>query len=163
MHNSVFLGCNILWDLYVVHVLCCICKFHLIAMSGFNATLGNVKFLLNPLVCLTWLVFSNHCITKSCYYETKIFAGLVICVLVTSSFSFSRAVNFIFLNILILHCTVVLVCRWRITPLDIKLKDRTDNIGLKIMSVLSFGLWCHFLTEKVTGHGGGKYIEYDIY
>ena len=49
-----------------------------------------------PQSVLHGLVFSNHFITKSCYYQTKIFAGLVICVLATSLFSFSRAVNFIF-------------------------------------------------------------------
>ena len=58
-----------------------------------------------------WVVFSDHFITKSCYYQAKIFAGLVICVLATSLFSFERAVNLILIfHILILHCTVVLVC-----------------------------------------------------
>ena len=47
---------------------------------------------------------------KKLLLPTKIFAGLVICVLATSLFSFSRAVNFIFFHIRILHCTVVLVC-----------------------------------------------------
>ena len=55
-----------------------------IAMSGFNVTLVNVKFLLSSLVCLAWVVFSDHFITESCYYQTKIFAGLLICVLATS-------------------------------------------------------------------------------
>ena len=42
VHNSVFLVCNILLNLYVAHVLCCICKFHLLAMSGFKARLVNI-------------------------------------------------------------------------------------------------------------------------
>ena len=40
------------------------------------------------------MVFRDNFLTKRCYYQTEIFAGLVICVLVTSLFSFSRAVNF---------------------------------------------------------------------
>ena len=66
-----------------------------IAMSGFNERLVNVYFLLSSLVCLAWVVSSDHFITKSCYYQTKIFAGLLICVLATSV-SFSRAVNYFF-------------------------------------------------------------------
>ena len=53
-----------------------------------------------PSVCLAWVVFSDHFITKSSYYQTKTLAGLVICVLVTSLFSFSRVVNFIFFTYL---------------------------------------------------------------
>ena len=51
---------------------------------------------------------------------------------------------------------------WWITQLDFKLKGRTDNISLKMMSVLSSGLWCHFSYQvmKFTGHKGGKYIQY---
>ena len=113
MHNSVFLVCSILLNLYVVHVLCCICKFYLLAMSGFNARLVNVSnsfLFLSSLVRFEWVVFSGHFITKSYYHQAKIFAGLVICVLATSLFSFSRAMNFILIfHILILHCTVVLV------------------------------------------------------
>ena len=51
--------------------------------------------------------------------------------------------------------------RWWITQLDIKLKWRTDNISLKMMSMPSSQgdvLWCHFLTKSRnfnTGHGGG--------
>ena len=37
---------------------------------------------------------------------------------------------------------------WWITERDIKLKGKTDNISLKIMSVLSSGLWCHFLIKS---------------
>ena len=95
VHNYSFLVCNILLKLYVAHVLCCICKFHLLAMSGFNVRLVNVQFLSSSLVCFAWVVFSDYFITKSCYYQAKIFAGLVICVLATPLFSFSRAVNFI--------------------------------------------------------------------
>ena len=39
---------------------------------------------LRSLVCLAWVVCIDHFITKSCYYQTKIFAGLLICVLATS-------------------------------------------------------------------------------
>ena len=53
-------------------------------MSGFNERLVNVYFLLSSLVGLAWVVSSDHFITKSCYYQTKIFAGLLICVLATS-------------------------------------------------------------------------------
>ena len=63
---------------YVVSV-----RYIYIAMSGFKR-LVNVSFLLSSLVCLAWVVFSDHFITKSCYYQTKIFAGLLICVLATS-------------------------------------------------------------------------------
>ena len=67
-----------------IHVLCCICKMYLLAMFGFNVRLVNAQFLLSFLVCLAWVVFIDHFITKSCYYQTKIFAGLLICVLATS-------------------------------------------------------------------------------
>ena len=101
---------NILLNLNVVLVLCCICKFYLLAMSGFNAMLVNVWFLLSALVCLGWVVFNDHFITKSCYYQTKICSGLVICVLAISLFTFSRAENFFFFfHILIFHCTVALI------------------------------------------------------
>ena len=63
---------------YVVSV-----RYIYIAMSGFKR-LVNVSFLLSSLVCLAWVVFSDHFITKSCHYQTKIFAGLLICVLATS-------------------------------------------------------------------------------
>ena len=43
---------------------------------------------LSSLVCIAWVVFSDHFMTQSCYYETKIFAGLLICVLATSLFVF---------------------------------------------------------------------------
>ena len=52
VHNSKFLVCNILLNLYFVHVLCCICQFYLLAMSGFSARLVNVQFLLSSLVVL---------------------------------------------------------------------------------------------------------------
>ena len=55
--------------------------------------------------------------------------------------------------------------RWWTTQLDIKLKQRTDNISLKMMSVLSSELWCHFLTKSRnfdTGHGGGAILNTDI-
>ena len=67
-----------------LHVLCCICKIYLLAMSGFNVRLVNVYFRSSSLVCLAWVVFSDHFVTKSRHYQTKIFAGLVICVLATS-------------------------------------------------------------------------------
>ena len=177
------------------------------------------KFLLvNSLSCMAWVVFSNHFITKSFYYQTKLFAGLVICVLAASLFSFSRAVNIIFShtysllyssisvqekkmlvlwyfkfnrNLVFTDCPAVMLnirdssikcweeeyqCK-ATNPnfdsenrssgiktgqqklnaiadeklhllLDIKLKRKTDNIGLKTMSVRSSGLWCHFPTKS---------------
>ena len=42
VHNSVFFVCNILLNLYVVHVLYCICKIYLLTMSGSNVRLVNV-------------------------------------------------------------------------------------------------------------------------
>ena len=47
-----------------------------------------LSFFLSFLVCLAWIVFSDHFITKSCYYQTKIFAGLVTCALATSLLGF---------------------------------------------------------------------------
>ena len=111
------LQCNILLNLNVVLVLCCICKFYLLAMSGFNAMLVNVWFLLSSLVCLGWVVFNDHFITKSCYYQTKICSGLVICVLAISLFTFSRAENFFFFShtYFSLHSSInILVCQKKI-------------------------------------------------
>ena len=42
---------------------------------------------------------------------------------------------------------------------------RTDNTSLKVISVLSSELWCHFLTKSRnfnTGHGGGTIFNTDI-
>ena len=58
-------------------------------------------------VCLAWVVFSDYFITKSCY-QTKILAGLVICVLATSLLVSRQRIIF-FSHTLILHCRVVLV------------------------------------------------------
>ena len=59
-------------------------------MSGFNVRLVNAQFLLSSLVCIAWVVSSDHFMTKSCYYQTKIFAGLRICVLATSLLVFCQ-------------------------------------------------------------------------
>ena len=74
-------------------------------MSGFNARVVNVLFLLSSLVCFAWVVFRDHFITKSCYYQAQLYARLVICVLATSLFGFLMAVNFF--SHTFLHCTVV--------------------------------------------------------
>ena len=47
-------------------------------MYGFNVRLVNVYFLLSSLVFLAWVVFSEHFITKSCYYQTKYLLGYLI-------------------------------------------------------------------------------------
>ena len=66
---------------YVVSV-----RYIYIALSGCNVRLMNVNCLVSFKVlrmsCM--VVFSDHFITKSCYFQTKIFAGLLICVLATS-------------------------------------------------------------------------------
>ena len=87
-----FLVCNIYTQFEFVcyiNALCCIFMIYIyiyIAMSGFKR-LVNVQFLLSSLVCLAWVVFSDHSITKSCYHQTKIFAGLLICVLFSHTYS----------------------------------------------------------------------------
>ena len=75
----------------------CICRFNLLGilcLVSMQECLVNVKFLLSSLVCFAWVVFRDHFITKSCYYQAQIYAWLVICVLATSLFSFLMAVNF---------------------------------------------------------------------
>ena len=67
--------------------------------------------------------------TKSSHYQTIIFSGLVICVLATSLLFFSRVVNYLFFHILILHCTVVLVC---------KIKNNDDLLYFKFTRTLVF-------------------------
>ena len=85
-------------NFYVVHVLCCICKFYLLAIHIWFSQCKTSECLVSfKFLSLSWM---DHFITKSCYYQTKIFAGLVICVLATSLFSFSRAVNSFFLTYL---------------------------------------------------------------
>ena len=64
-----------------------------------------------------WVVFNDHFITKSRYYQTKICAGLVICVLAISLFTFSRAENFFFFShtYFSLHSSInILVCEKKI-------------------------------------------------
>ena len=56
----------------------------------------NVWFLLSSFVCLAWVVFSDQFITKSRYYQTKIFARLLICVLVTSLLVFKGSEFYFF-------------------------------------------------------------------
>ena len=81
---------------------------YIYSMCGFNVRPVNVWFLLSSFVCLAWVVFSDQFITKSRYYQRKIFARLLICVLVTSLLVFKGS-ELYFFHILILHCTVVLV------------------------------------------------------
>ena len=49
-------------------------------------------------ICLAWVVFSDHFITKRCYRQTKIFAGLLICVLATSLLVFQGQCIIFFLH-----------------------------------------------------------------
>ena len=56
----------------------------------FQCKTGECLVSLKGLVCLAWVVFSDHFITKSYYYQTKMFAGLLICVFVTSLLVFQE-------------------------------------------------------------------------
>ena len=70
-----------------INVICCICKIYIIDMYGnvwFQCKSSECLVSLSSLVCLAWVVFSDLFIATSCYYQTKIFAGLLICVLATS-------------------------------------------------------------------------------
>ena len=117
MHNSVWFSCLQCTFEFVcyINVLWRICKIYIyIAMSGFNVRLVNVlvsfKFLSMSCVgSFHWpfhykkLILSN----KNICWDTY----LCSCHLFVS---FSRAVNYIFFHILILHCKVVLVYKKKI-------------------------------------------------
>ena len=72
---------KILLNLYVIQMFYFVSvRYIYIAMSGrfqckTSECLVSFKFL--SMSCM--VVFSDHFITKSCYFETKIFAGLLIC------------------------------------------------------------------------------------
>ena len=87
-----FLVCNILLNLYVYVISVRYIYSNVWFQCKTSECLVSFKFLSMSCMGST----SDHFITKSCYYQTKIFAGLLICVLV----SFSRAVNYIFFTYL---------------------------------------------------------------
>ena len=90
-----FLVCNILLNLFV-------------AMSGFGVRIVNVQFLLSSLVCLAWVVFSDHFITKSCDYQKKYLLGYLF-VFLRPLRQFFKGSELYFCHILILHCTAVVL------------------------------------------------------
>ena len=115
-----------------------------------KAVINKQKYLLGWLfvflqpVCLVlqgqWILFCSHTYSSSVVLVCK--KKIMIFLLY---FELTRSLVFT-------NCPTVMLkigdCSIKITQLDIKLKGRTDSTSLKIMSVLSSGLWYHFLTKS---------------